>query len=573
MDTAPPRPAYLRRLDSDTFAQLPGARPDRILPSEDPTAGDPDEAHWIGPLRGLRYEPAPAEPPEVTVPPGYTWAPLIRWGDPVVAGAPAFDPATPDAAAQQEQFGFHCGGLCLVDLPGHAGLTALVVGHDRIDPSTMFAGYDAADPDRVHLRAARAALGISVVILERDSRTGRLLRVPGHELNRRETTNSLVEFTGPAADSPLVRVSFDRFTGPGQGTLGNAGGGATPWHTALSGERHFAPYFGASPSAVDPGTAAVLARYGVAPATEYQWEDTNVRFDASSVNSAVSQFGWVVEIDPMDAELMPRKRTALGRFSHVDAEPRLARDGRVVVYMGDDGDGEYLYKYVSTGAFDSGPSAAARRHNLRLLDEGTLYVARFRLGGEQGFDGIGEWLPLASGNQSLVEGMHADEVYVHTRLAADAISATRLDRPSDVVPSPRSGAVHVVTSGRITDLAEVGGNWAATEFRWRESVRCCDPAARTATSSPCPGTVCVDLYGTLWFTDGGLVGVPIEGLHRGKARPLVAVPRGAEAFDPVLGARGAVLAVQHLVDAEEPGTLDRPGVVVVYPVGHGRLGD
>ncbi len=45
--------------------------------------------------------------------------------------------------------------------------------------------------------------------------------------------------------------------------------------------------------------------------------------------------------------------------------------------MGDDERFEYLYKFVSDGHIRDGHDAAARAHNKRLLDSGTLYAARF----------------------------------------------------------------------------------------------------------------------------------------------------------------------------------------------------
>ncbi len=79
----------------------------------------------------------------------------------------------------------------------------------------------------------------------------------------------------------------------------------------------------------------------------------------------------MVEINPRDPQALPVKRTALGRFRHEAATCALAPDGRVCVYSGDDAPFEYLYRFVSARPYS--PNGA----NWHLLDEGTLFVARF----------------------------------------------------------------------------------------------------------------------------------------------------------------------------------------------------
>ena len=67
----------------------------------------------------------------------------------------------------------------------------------------------------------------------------------------------------------------------------------------------------------------------------------------------------------------------MGRFKHEGANIRVDKNGTVVAYMGDDERFDYLYKFVAKNKFRPGKSAAARRHNKKLLTAGDLYVAKF----------------------------------------------------------------------------------------------------------------------------------------------------------------------------------------------------
>lgn len=413
--------------------------------------------------RGLRFAPvAPNTADKVTVPSGYEQNVVIRWGEPILRGAPAFDADKQTAKAQAGQFGYNNDFLSLLPLRGEHNRQVLVANHEYTDEILMFKGYDAANPTREQVEIAWAAHGLSVVVVQEEHRSGKLTPVTRHPLNRRLHTTSAFELTGPAAGSALLKTSADPSGRKVLGTLNNCAGGTTPWGTTLHGEENFNQYFANGSSATDK-------RYGIGSgATERKWERFDKRFDLKQEPNEVHRQGWVVELDPYDPDSTPKKRTALGRFKHEAAQPRLTEDGRPVVYMGDDERFDYFYKFVSSKRMKKGSSRAAREHNLTLLDEGTLYVAKLtgdspateidgtgKLPDDGEFDGSGQWIPLATGNVSHVPGMTAEEVYVFTRLAGDKVGATKMDRPEDVEPSPRSGRVYVALTNN-TDRGKAG---------------------------------------------------------------------------------------------------------------------
>ncbi|MFJ9807532.1 PhoX family protein [Streptomyces sp. NPDC101158] len=572
--------------------------------------------------RGLRFDPvAPNTADQVTVPEGYAQNVVIRWGEPILRGAPAFDPEKQTAAAQAGQFGYNNDFLSLLPLRGEPHRQVLVANHEYTDEVLMFRGYDPENPTREQVEIAWAAHGLGVVVVQEEHRTGKLTAVTRHHLNRRLTATSEFELTGPAAGSDLVKTSVDPEGRIVLGTLNNCSGGTTPWGTTLHGEENFNQYFAHASSATDK-------RYGIGTgATERKWERFDKRFDLKQEPNEAHRFGWVVELDPYDPESTPRKRTALGRFKHEAAQPRLTEDGRPVVYMGDDERFDYFYKFVSSKRMKKGSSRAAHAHNLTLLDEGTLYVAKLtgdspaaeidgtgKLPSDGEFDGSGVWIPLATagpeGNVSHVPGMTAEEVYVFTRLAGDKVGATKMDRPEDIEPSPRTGRVYVALTnntnrgkgtnpaadeanprnlnkhGQILELAEHWDDPADDGFAWRLFLVAGDPndpatyfsgfPKEKVSPISCPDNVAFDPHGNLWIsTDGnqlgshdGLFGVATHGERRGELKQFLTVPRGAETCGPIVQDRRVLVAVQH------PGEIDGASVekpASVWPDGPGRI--
>ncbi|MFC8566007.1 PhoX family protein [Streptomyces sp. NPDC057245] len=581
--------------------------------------------------RGLRFTPvAPNTDDTVTIPDGYRQNVVIRWGEPILRGAPAFDPEKQSAKAQAGQFGYNNDFLALLPLRGEHGRQLLVANHEYTDEVLMFRGYDPENPTREQVEIAWAAHGLSVVAVEEEKRSGRLTGVSRHRLNRRVTATTEFRLTGPAAGSDLLKTSADRSGRKVLGTLNNCSGGTTPWGTTLHGEENFNQYFANASSDTDK-------RYGIGTgATERKWERFDKRFDIAQEPNEVHRFGYVVELDPYDPDSTPRKHTLLGRFKHEAATVRLTHDGRPVVYTGDDERFDYFYKFVGSKRMRHGNSRWAREHNLSLLDEGTLYVAKLsgdspaieidgsgKLPSDGEFDGSGRWIPLVTATEcgavSHVEGMSAEEVCVFTRLAGDKVGATKMDRPEDIEPSPKTGKVYVALTnntdrgvdakpkpdeanprnankhGHVLELTERWNRADATSFAWSLFLVAGDPEDPATyfagfpkdRVSPisCPDNVAFDDHGNLWIsTDGnalgthdGLFGVATKGDRRGELKQFLTVPTGAETCGPLVQDRRVLVAVQHPgevdgASVEEPastwpdgpGKIVRPAVVAVW---------
>ncbi|ANZ37167.1 phosphatase [Lentzea guizhouensis] len=603
-------------------------------------AADPESAVQGRPPRGLDFTPVEVNTKdEVVVPAGYRQGVVIRWGDPLFPGVPEFDFEDQTAEKQAKQFGFNCDFAAILPLDplGLSGI--MVTNHEYTSESFMFRGYSSANPTEEQVRIAWAAHGLSVFMVKRSMFSGHY-RPRFSRYNRRITLHTPFEVRGPAAGSDLLKTSVDPAGKTVLGTINNCAGGVTPWGTILSGEENFNQYFANAAGRNDPR----LTRYGVTgTATTRKWERFDKRWDLAQEPNEVNRFGWVVEIDPHDPDSTPVKHTHLGRFKHETANVRIADDGRVVAYSGDDERFEYIYKFISNGKVKRGNSKAARRHNMTLLDDGTLYVARFtgdspaseidgtgKLPSDGKFDGSGEWIPLAAGKKSFVPGMTAEEVYVFTRLAADKVGATKMDRPEDIETHPRTGTVYCALSnnvergnagkegatepnprvqnrhGQVLELVERRGDALALTFGWNLFLVCGDPKDPNtyfggydkSKVSPIssPDNVAFDRHGNLWIStdsggalnglNDGLYGVPLEGRERGHLKLFLTVPRGAETCGPVIGERVVTVCVQHPgevdgASADNPvsnwpdgGTAQpRPSVVAVWREGRRQLGE
>lgn len=566
---------------------------------------------------------------------GYNADVLLRWGDAVLPGAPAFDPTKQTAEAQAKQFGYNNDYVGFIPLEGSSTHGLLVVNHEYTNPHLMFPGLvkvvdgkiKQGKLSREQVDVEMAAHGGTIVEIRKES--GKWQVVADGKLNRRITSNTPMQITGPAAGHDRLKTAADPTGAKVFGTLNNCAGGVTPWGTYIMAEENFHGYFqGKLPEG--HAEAANYKRYGV-PEGSYEWGNFYDRFDLSKEPNEPNRFGWIVEVDAMDPTSTPKKRTALGRFKHEGAESIVAKSGKVVFYLGDDERFDYVYKFVTDGTFNP----ADRKANMDLLDKGTLYVAKF------GEDGSMQWLPLTHGQGPLTEanGFKSQaDVLIETRKAGDLLGATKMDRPEDIQPNAVNGKVYVMLTnntkrkvdqvnaanpraenafGHIIEIAEDGGDFAATTAKWEVLLKCGDPsvAAVGATFSTettkngwfgMPDNCAVDSAGRLWVaTDGnspkgtgrtdGLWAVDTEGAARATSKLFFRVPVGAEMCGPLFTPddETAFVAVQHPGDGGEdweghgrpsyyedlstrwpdfkPDMPTRPAVVAITKIGGGKI--
>ncbi|KQI68251.1 transcriptional initiation protein Tat [Loktanella sp. 3ANDIMAR09] len=555
---------------------------------------------------------APQTDGTVHVPAGYKWDVLVRWGDALFSDAPAFDPATGIPTEGSDRvFGENTDGMELF----HKGDTELLVVNSEyvnggINLPAEQEGQPVSADDVIRLQNFQ---GVTVMeVAEGDDGWQVVVDSP---YNRRIHHRTPMMIDGPAAGHDLLKTAADPTGTQSLGTFNNCGSGRTPWGTYLTCEENFNGYFGTTAElSLDEVHANGFKRYGVSTEVDpgrYNYHGFDARFDLSKNPNEPHRAGYVVEIDPWNPDATPVKHTALGRFKHENAAYALAPDGRVVVYMGDDERGEYMYKWVSRDVYVPGGDTST------LLSEGQLHVAKFN------DDGTGIWLALTPEDT----GMSEAEIAIFTRMAGTAVSATTMDRPEWIAVNPtaiegyccltnnsRRGATddagairtnaagepmtvnapnprEVNNYGQIVRWRPHGDDHAASTFDWDLYVMAGNPTVHT--EGPYAGTANInagnmfnspdgmmfDTTGMMWIqTDGDddnegdfagmgnnqmLVGDPVTG----EIRRFLTGPNGSEVTGLTWSAdkRSMFVGIQHpggnFPDGE--GSLPRSAIVVV----------
>jgi secreted PhoX family phosphatase len=198
--------------------------------------------------------------------------------------------------------------------------------------------------------------------------------------------------TGPAATEVMAHSS-DGLGNKIIGTGFGCSGALTPWGTVLSCEENFqggagAFFVGVQENVLPDGTQTGYVVGTPATFTDPVSGQTFHNYTTGTFFGLVGEkYGWVVEVDPADPSWRARKHTAMGRVRHENVAMRAVPGRKLVAYMGDDRRGGHIWKYVSDGRVGDLKS----RGNSRLLERGTLYVARLNPGKTSG---TGEWIPV-----------------------------------------------------------------------------------------------------------------------------------------------------------------------------------
>lgn len=480
------------------------------LPIDSKAAGSRGADHLFGHRSRAFTSPfRPIEPTsrdELVLPRGYTYEVIAAYGDDIGNG---------------ETFGFNNDLTIFFPIDGSSERGLLWVNHEYTNPLFVQGqpgnnGYNAGQIEKILYHQG----GSIIEVYRAENGAWRLDKTSSY--NRRVTgLTPNIRLTGPAKGSKAVNGA-----GTVTGTFANCSGGKTLWNTVLTCEE-------------------------------------NYEYTASDAGLDATHYGWVVEVDPFDANAPIKKHTALGRFHHENTAMGLSADNRVVVYMGDDDEDCCVYKFVSKGTYDPAKGKA----NSRLLEEGTLYAANLSRG---------RWEPLdvAQHEELKKEYGSNDAVMVEAVKAAKIVGGTPTDRPEDVEIHPYDGSLFIAHTnnsnhgnmhGHITRIVEQNNDLGALSFHYEIFA-----AGGPQSGFSAPDNLTFDSAGHLWtvtdissssqgtsiwepFQNNGLFLIPTSGSQKGEALQFASGPVESELTGPWFtpDERTLFLSVQHPGEVSE----------------------
>ncbi len=502
------------------------------------------------------------------IPEDYSVQVLLKWGDSLFSNTDEFNPYDQSATSQLTRFGYNNDFVAYMPIGKSNNSSThglLIVNHEYVNSSLMHPGSPHPfELSREQVDTEMAAHGLSIVEVQKKAKTWKVNYRT--QYNRRITPLTSMQLAGPARGHPRVKTKFSPKGEICLGTFGNCAGSITPWGTVLTAEENIQTYF--IGKAKNTNEYESYKRFGLlgSKTALSVWGKYHPPWNLNHHPQAAMHAGWVVEFDPYDPNFVPIKRTALGRCKHEGCGVHINKDGRVVIYMGDDQIFEYVYRFVSKNKYQAGQ----QKHNLSLLDEGELAVAEFT---DQGSI---IWHPLKYGSRPHTKenGFNSQaDVVLDLRKAADLVGATPMDRPEEIKVSPKSGNVFAVLTnnfkrdplrtdaanpralnrhGHILELIPPQQDHSAREYKWEVFILAGDPQSKLDRAYyhsqisengwfSNPDNCSFDENGNLWIaTDGfnrsgkadGIWISATEGKNKALSKQFLRAPIGAEICSP-----------------------------------------
>lgn len=396
----------------------------------------------------------------------------------------------------------------------------LWVNHES--PHSLFVGKQAPGETRTKEQVLREqyAVGGSLVRVKRNAK-GKWSLVTSDPRNRRFHARTAIPLQAPRPIAGSQQA---------KGTLANCCGGTTPWGHILTCEENTDEFYGDIKYNNGKRTIDTSESY-------HGWQ--------TFFPEPPEHYGWVVEINPQTGSA--HKRTALGRFAHEGATVTQAKDGRCVVYMGDDSTDQCIYKFIA-----SKPNT---------LEEGELFVADVSKG---------LWRSLSIKKQPILQTHFRDQtdVLIRTREAAKLVGGTPMARPEGIQVDPQTKAIYICLTnhkgkenlfGSIFKIEEANGDHLSMHFSSSTFL-----AGGPQTGFACPDNLAFDPSGNLWMTNdistsqigkgpyqpfghNALHCIPLRGKWAGKVLRVASAPTNAEltgmSFTP--DGQTLFLSVQH----------------------------
>ena len=473
-----------------------------------------------GIFRGIQ----PTFKDKLVLAPGLNYHIISRWGDPI--------------NEKGDVFGSNNDFTCFLPMDEKQGL--LWVNHESIVPELV---HGKSKYELLQLRSKKD------IIKEQKLVGGSIIHIKKSKgkwvLQKDSKYNCRLHGQTPVPFSHKYKIQG---SGEAFGTLANCAGGLTPWNTFLSCEENFHDFYG--------DAFIINGKRHVQQELKFQWY--------KHFPFPPEHYGWVVEVDPLTGK--GEKQILLGRFRHEGATPVVTKDGKTVVYMGEDQIGGFIYKFVSTGSH---------------LKEGVLYAA----------DTLkGQWLPLdIKKNRILKEKFKSQlEVLIYAHQAAELIGATPQDRPEDIEVHKKTGEVFLTLTKNPQTKNKYGSIVKISETHDHDSIE-----FKTSTwlsgginsGLACPDNLCFDKKENLWVTvdmnekhigtkdyekfgNNGLFYIPLKGRNAGKPLQVASAPGNAEFTGPWFSPdyKTLFLSVQH------PGSLSKKDDYTSHwPDGSGKI--